>query len=173
MAEKETQKEEKKQVAENLTQENSQNSFLTKKITPSDTNRRRKKVIGRGVGSGKGRTATKGHKGYKARSGNGKNIGFEGGQMPLIRRLPKVGFSNYAHKITYSVVNLDSLEKKIADGETVDPIVLKKRQLISTLKHPVKVLGKGSLSKTLTFSPEITMSKTVKENSKVKVVEKD
>lgn len=149
-----------------------ENSFSTKKISPSNKNRRTKKIIGRGVGSGKGRTATKGHKGYKARSGNGKNIGFEGGQMPLIRRLPKVGFSNYPHKITYSVLNLENLENKFTAGEMIDLAILKKKQLIATLKHPVKILGKGTLSKNLTFSPEIAMSKSVKENPNIKVAAK-
>lgn len=155
-----------------MTEKENLENFIAKKLSSSNKNAKSRKVIGRGVGSGKGRTATKGHKGYKARSGNGKNIGFEGGQMPLIRRLPKVGFSNYPHKVTYSVVNLDSLEKKFKEDEMIDPVVLKKKQLISTIKNPVKILGKGSLSKSLTFSPEIAMSKTVKENPNVKITAK-
>ncbi|HZK33855.1 MAG TPA: 50S ribosomal protein L15 [Bacillota bacterium] len=109
-----------------------------------------KKAIrkGRGPGSGKGKTAGRGHKGQKARSGGGVRPGFEGGQMPLIRRLPKRGFTNIFAKV-YSIVNLKDLEVFEADT-TVTPELLKEAGLIKKLNDNVKVLGEGDLSKKLT-----------------------
>ena len=78
-----------------------------------------KKIVGRGLGSGMGRTATRGHKGYKARSGNGIQLGFEGGQMPLIRRLPKFGFSNARFKVEYKTLRASVIEAKFENDETV------------------------------------------------------
>lgn len=103
---------------------------------------------GRGVGSGKGKTAGRGHKGQKARSGGGVRPGFEGGQMPLTRRLPKRGFTNIFAKV-YSIVNLKDLEVFEPDT-TVTPELLMEYGIIKKLNDGVKVLGEGELTKKLT-----------------------
>ncbi|HOB20472.1 MAG TPA: 50S ribosomal protein L15 [Candidatus Atribacteria bacterium] len=103
---------------------------------------------GRGVGSGKGKTAGRGHKGQKARSGGGVRPGFEGGQMPLTRRLPKRGFTNIFAKV-YSIVNLKDLEVFEPDT-TVTPELLMEYGIIRKLNDGVKVLGEGELTKKLT-----------------------
>ena len=105
-----------------------------------------KKRVGRGMGSGMGKTSTRGHKGQRSRSGSRMMRGFEGGQMPLHRRMPKRGFTNIFRQ-EYNIVNLDRLA---ALGEdTITPDVLRKSGVIST-KHPVKVLGNGELSSAIT-----------------------
>jgi len=105
-----------------------------------------KKRVGRGMGSGMGKTSTRGHKGQRSRSGSRMMRGFEGGQMPLHRRMPKRGFTNIFRK-EYNIVNLDRLA---ALGETtITPEVLRKSGVIST-KHPVKILGDGELTSALT-----------------------
>jgi large subunit ribosomal protein L15 len=105
-----------------------------------------RKRVGRGMGSGMGKTSTRGHKGQRSRSGSRMMRGFEGGQMPLHRRMPKVGFTNIFRK-EYNIVNL---EKLATLGETtITPEVLRKAGVIKT-KHPVKILGDGSLSTALT-----------------------
>jgi large subunit ribosomal protein L15 len=110
------------------------------------------KRIGRGQGSGQGTQAGKGHKGQKARSGGGIRIGFEGGQMPLYRRLPKVGFSNAAFKLEYAVINLEKLEAKFTT-ETVTRDTLVDKGFLSGINKsmPIKILAKGEFSKPLTF----------------------
>ena len=120
---------------------------------------KRKRILGRGQGSGRGTTSGKGHKGQKARSGGKTYVGFEGGQMPLYRRLAQRGFSNYPFKKTFQIVNLKDIDKRYEDGETVDMVSLYNKGLIDgtkksgTLKadFPVKILGDGSLSKKLIF----------------------
>ena len=109
-----------------------------------------KKRLGRGIGSGLGKTSGKGHKGQWARSGGGVRPGFEGGQMPLIRRVPKRGFNNHFRKV-YSVVNLSALEGFEANS-VVDMDALNAKGLIKVVKGCVglKVLGNGTLSKALT-----------------------
>lgn len=107
-----------------------------------------RKRIGRGAGSGHGKTATKGHKGQKARSGGVKPAGFEGGQMPLQRRIPKRGFTNIFRK-EYAVVNLSDLAK-MAGSDPITPEVLKQKGLIKDMKAGVKVLGMGELTTKLT-----------------------
>jgi large subunit ribosomal protein L15 len=105
-----------------------------------------KKRVGRGMGSGMGKTSTRGHKGQRSRSGSRMMRGFEGGQMPLHRRMPKRGFTNIFRK-EYSIVNLEAL---VALGETtITPDVLRKAGVIKT-KHPVKILGDGELKAALT-----------------------
>ena len=113
-----------------------------------------KKRLGRGIGSGLGKTSGKGHKGQWARSGGGVRPGFEGGQMPLIRRVPKRGFNNHFRKV-YSIVNLSELEKFEANS-VVDMAVLLEKGLIKFVKDSVglKVLGNGTLSKALTVKAE-------------------
>jgi large subunit ribosomal protein L15 len=110
------------------------------------------KRIGRGQGSGQGTQAGKGHKGQKARSGGGIRIGFEGGQMPLYRRLPKVGFSNAAFKIEYAVLNLEKLAAKF-DKEVVTRETLVDMGFLSGINKslPIKILAKGEFNKALTF----------------------
>ena len=109
-----------------------------------------KKGLGRGIGSGLGKTSGKGHKGQWARSGGGVRPGFEGGQMPLIRRIPKRGFNNHFKKV-YSIVNLSVLEGLEANS-VVDMQMLNEKGLIKVLKGSVglKVLGNGTLTKALT-----------------------
>jgi large subunit ribosomal protein L15 len=104
-----------------------------------------KKRVGRGMGSGMGKTSTRGHKGQRSRSGSRMMRGFEGGQMPLHRRLPKRGFTNIFRQ-EYNIVNL---EKLAGLGDTVNPDVLRKAGVIST-KRPVKILGDGELKSAIT-----------------------
>ena len=104
---------------------------------------------GRGAGSGNGKTAGYGHKGQKARSGGGVRIGFEGGQMPLARRLPKVGFNNI-FATQYAIVNVADLEATFEAGEVVDTEALKAKGLVKKTLDGVKVLGNGELTKALT-----------------------
>ena len=104
--------------------------------------------LGRGVGSGLGKTSGKGHKGAKARSGGGKAPGFEGGQMPLYRRIPKSGFTNIFAK-EFATINLSELER-FEDGTTVTVALLKQHGLVKQIKDGVKVLGGGELTKKLT-----------------------
>lgn len=109
--------------------------------------RQKTKRIGRGQGSGHGGTATRGHKGQGSRSGSGVKRGFEGGQMPLTRRLPKFGFTR-PFRINYRVVNLETLEKLAADGRIkndVTPEVLHSIGVVSKKTDPVKILGNGTL----------------------------
>ena len=106
------------------------------------------KRLGRGVGSGLGKTSVKGHKGAKARSGGGKRPGFEGGQMPLIRRLPKRGFYN-PFRINYVAINVDRLEV-FEDGMTVTPVELIEYGIIKKIDDGIKIMGNGELTKKLT-----------------------
>ena len=107
------------------------------------------KRIGRGHGSGNGKTAGKGHKGQKARAGHGFRPGFEGGQMPLARRLPKVGFNNI-FATQYAIVNVADLEAAFNAGDVVDTEALKAKGLVKKTLDGVKVLGNGELTKALT-----------------------
>jgi large subunit ribosomal protein L15 len=117
-------------------------------LKPAKGAKKKAKRVGRGVGSGHGKTSTKGHKGQKARSGGVKAPGFEGGQMPLQRRIPKRGFTNIFRK-EYSVVNLDDL-KEMVGAEPVTPEMLMQKGLIKNMKVGVKVLGTGELKTKLT-----------------------
>jgi large subunit ribosomal protein L15 len=108
-----------------------------------------KKRIGRGQGSGNGKTAGRGHKGAKSRSGFKFKRGFEGGQMPLHRRVPKRGFHN-PFRVEYEVVNLDTLSAKFDAGIVVTPELLRERGMVSKAKGLVKVLGRGDIDKALT-----------------------
>src|SRR5512137_1087214 len=117
-------------------------------LKPSQGARKKSKRVGRGHGSGTGKTAGKGHKGQKARSGGSIKAGFEGGQMPLQRRLPKRGFNPLSRK-EYALVNLRDLELFEA-GSVVDIEALGKAGLVGQLKDGIKVLGDGDLSKALT-----------------------
>ena len=118
-------------------------------LTPAAGSTKKVKRIGRGMGSGHGRTATKGHKGQKARSGGTKGPSFEGGQTPLQRRLPKRGFKNYPFKREYAVINLSDLEK-MADAAVVTPETIFERGIVKDLKSGIKILGGGTISKAIT-----------------------
>ena len=111
---------------------------------------KKRKRVGRGPGSGHGKTAGRGHKGEKARAGGAKPVWFEGGQMPLYRRLPKRGFKNIFRK-EYECVNLDQIESHYSEGEIVNKETLFNKGLIKRTELPVKVLGRGDLTKALEF----------------------
>jgi large subunit ribosomal protein L15 len=117
---------------------------------PAGANKR-KRIIGRGTGSGRGTTAGKGNKGQKARSGGKTYVGFEGGQMPLYRRLAHRGFSNYPFKKEWQIINLGEIEKRYESGETVDLASLHKKGLVKGVE-PIKILAMGDFSKKLSFN---------------------
>ena len=117
-------------------------------IKPAPGAKSSRRRVGRGIGSGPGKTAGRGHKGQKARSGGFHKIGFEGGQMPLHRRLPKRGFSSPFPK-TFAVVNVESLNA-FAAGDTVTPETLAGRRIVRALRDGVKILGDGELKIALT-----------------------
>lgn len=120
-------------------------------LTPRPGSKKRRKRLGSGESSGRGKTSGKGHKGQKARSGGSIRLGFEGGQMPLIRRLPKRGFNNTAFKTRYGIVNLHDLND-FADGTTVDEALLREHGLIRGKIDGVKILARGEISKKLTIT---------------------
>lgn len=142
---------------------------LLKELSPTKGSKHAPKRIGRGIGSGMGGTATKGHKGQLARTGGKVRRGFEGGQSPLMRRLPKFGFSNVAFANEYEIVNIGSLNK--LSGE-VTPEVLKSKGLTSGGK--VKILGQGELKASLTVKAhkfsESAKSAIEKAGGKVEVI---
>ncbi len=117
-------------------------------LKPSEGSRSSRKRIGRGIGSGTGKTSGKGHKGQNARSGGGVRPGFEGGQNPLFRRLPKRGFTNINRK-EFAIVNLDTLNR-FEDGTEVTPALLIETGVVSSEKSGIKILGNGTLNKKLT-----------------------
>ena len=132
-----------------------------------------KKRVGRGPGSGLGKTSGKGQKGQKARSGVSIPATFEGGQLPLYRRLPKRGFSNAKFKVVYAIVNLDDLNK-FEDGTVVTPALLKEVGLVKKGLDGVKVLGEGNLEKKLTIQANkfstSALEKIEKSGSKAEVI---
>ena len=117
-------------------------------LAPAEGATKVRKRIGRGIGSGNGKTAGKGHKGQNARSGGGVRPGFEGGQLPLFRRLPKRGFSNAKFKVEYAVINLSDLNKFENDA-VITPELLKEMGLVKNQLNGIKVLGNGTLEKKL------------------------
>jgi large subunit ribosomal protein L15 len=119
------------------------------KIRPPTGARKARKRVGRGPGSGHGKTASRGHKGAKSRSGFRFKRGFEGGQMPLHRRVPKRGFHN-PFRVEYAVVNLDTLAEVFEAGSSVTPDVLRERGLVRQTRVRIKVLGRGDIAKKLT-----------------------
>ncbi len=120
-------------------------------LSPRPGAKKRRKRLGSGESSGTGKTSGKGHKGQKARSGGSIRLGFEGGQMPLIRRLPKRGFNNAAFKTVFGIVNVDDLND-FADGATVDEAALRKEGLVRGKIDGVKILARGELKKKLTIT---------------------
>ncbi len=118
-------------------------------LSPAPGSRTRKRRVGRGEASGLGKTSGRGHKGHKARSGGGKERGFEGGQTPIHRRLPKRGFSNARFKKEYAVINVEDLPRAARDG-VVDPRLVVEAGVVKDLKDGLKVLGEGEVSERLT-----------------------
>ncbi len=130
---------------------------------PGATHERRR--VGRGMGSGLGKTSGKGEKGQKARSGVSIKATFEGGQLPLYRRLPKRGFSNYKFKIKYVTINVEDLNR-FADGTVVTPELLKDCGLLKKQLSGVKVLGNGTLEKKLTIKANKFSAEAVRKIEK-------
>ena len=123
-------------------------------LSPAEGSTKERFRKGRGAGSGNGKTAGKGHKGQNARSGGGVRPGFEGGQLPLYRKLPKRGFKNFLFKKNYAVINVEVLNK-FNDGDVVDNVALFKAGIIDTVKTPVKVLGEGEVTKNITVQAQV------------------
>ena len=120
-------------------------------LSPAPGSRKKAKRLGQGIASGTGKTAGKGHKGHKARAGGGVRPGFEGGQMPLARRVPKRGFNNARFAREYQIVNVSSLNDKFEAGREVTAHDLLNAGLIRSASLPVKILAKGELTKALTL----------------------
>nr|WP_315101505.1 50S ribosomal protein L15 [uncultured Fretibacterium sp.] len=120
-------------------------------LSPAPGSRKKAKRLGQGIASGTGKTAGKGHKGHKARAGGGVRPGFEGGQMPLARRVPKRGFNNARFAREYQIVNVSSLDDKFEAGREVTAHDLLNAGLIRSDSLPVKILAKGDLAKALTL----------------------
>ncbi len=116
-------------------------------LKPNTGAKHRRKRLGCGESSGHGKTSGKGHKGQKARSGGSIRPGFEGGQMPLFRRLPKRGFNNAAFKTVFGIVNLDDLEKRFESGAAINEKLLRGAGLVRGKLDGIKVLGRGELTK--------------------------
>ena len=131
-------------------------------LKPAEGSTKSRKRIGRGIGSGKGGTSTRGHKGAKSRSGYSRKIGFEGGQMPLIRRVPKFGFTNI-NRVEYKAVNLYDLEKLAIDKNlsVIDKEVLVNSGLASK-KDLIKVLGNGTLTKKIEVTVDAFSKSAIK-----------
>jgi large subunit ribosomal protein L15 len=116
-------------------------------LKPNPGAKHRRKRLGAGESSGHGKTSGKGHKGQKARSGGSIRPGFEGGQMPLHRRLPKRGFNNAAFKTVYGIVNLDDLEKRFEEGAAINEKLLRGAGLVRGSLDGIKILGRGEVRK--------------------------
>ncbi len=135
-------------------------------LKPAENSRFSQKRLGRGIGSGLGKTSGKGHKGQNARSGGGVRVGFEGGQMPLMRKLPRRGFNNANFKKQYSIVNLAVLNK-FDENAVVDSNALIEKGILSKVEeYGVKVLGNGKLEKVLTIK-----ASKFSESAKKKIAE--
>jgi large subunit ribosomal protein L15 len=137
---------------------------LLSNLTNVPGSKHKKKRVGRGPASGWGKTSGKGHKGQNSRSGGGVPASFEGGQMPLIRRLPKRGFKNPFKKV-YNIINLSTLDKKYSDEETVSIETLMEKQIIKKELDGVKILGNGEISKKLKISVD-----KISANAKEKIL---
>jgi len=143
-------------------------------LAPDIGSKHKKKRVGRGPGSGHGGTSCRGNKGQKSRSGGGVRLGFEGGQMPLIRRLPKRGFTGIFKK-EYNIVNLKSLEEKFSDNDEVTASTLKQKGLVKK-DLPVKILGSGEITKKLKVKvagfSKSAREKILKAGGSVEILEK-
>ena len=127
----------------------------------TDGSKSNAKRVGRGTSSGFGKTSGRGQKGQKSRSGGGVRLGFEGGQNPLFRRIPKRGFNNYNFSVRYAVINVSDLNR-FSDGAEITPELLKEVGLVKKQLDGIKVLGNGTLDKKLTVKASV-FSKTAKE----------
>ncbi|MGJ8454960.1 50S ribosomal protein L15 [Pseudothermotoga sp. U03pept] len=130
-------------------------------LKPTPGSVRKPKRVGRGIGSGLGKTGGRGHKGQKSRGSGKVHLWLEGGQTPLHRRLPKVGFKSFTHK-NYAVVNLRMLEERFETNEEVTPETLVRKGLVKDIKDGIKILGNGELTKPLTVKAH-AFSKTAKK----------
>ena len=126
--------------------------MLSNEITAIAGADKKRNRVGRGRGSGNGKTAGRGHKGAGSRAGNSTHLAYEGGQMPLFRRLPKRGFSNAKFAVRYEIVNVSQLERVFSDGATVSADELIGAGLVNSRKSRIKILGDGELTKKLTVS---------------------
>ena len=144
--------------------------FLHELSSPKGS-RKKRKIVGRGKGSGHGKTSGKGHKGQKARAGRGILLGLEGGQVPLIRRLPKFGFRSKS-PILNQVVNVESLNK-FANGAVITAESLKNEGLIASLNKPFKILGDGNVTKSVVVKEgsvsKTALDKIVKAGGKIEI----
>ncbi len=129
-------------------------------LSPAPGSRKNRKRVGRGPGSGMGKTSTRGHKGLKARSGGTVRPGFEGGQMPIYRRLPKRGFTNI-FKTRYAILNVSDLDR-FDDGTAIDVELLRQTGLVKGRVDGVKILGDGELTKKFSFKA-VLVSQTARE----------
>lgn len=140
-------------------------------LKPKSGSVKRPKRVGRGAGSGHGKTSTKGHKGQKSRAGSGKGPAFEGGQTPMQRRLPKRGFKNFAFKKVYAVINLSDIDslitKKFTDVDAITPEFLLKHGVIKKQLDGIKVLGDGELSKPINIKAHAFSSSAVQKIQKI------
>lgn len=124
---------------------------------------KRGKRVGRGRGSGCGKTSSRGHKGWGQRSGNGAQFGFEGGQNPMVRRMPKRGFNNMKFADVVEIVNVSDLQRCFEDGATVDLEALRSKRLVEGRKVKVKLLGKGELTHKLNVSVDCASKSAVEK----------
>ncbi len=129
-------------------------------LKPAKGSTKASKRVGRGIGSGLGKTAGRGHKGQKSRSGGSVRAGFEGGQMPLLRRLPKRGFSNHLFRKDFQIVNLSTLE--LLKLKKIDASKLAEKGVVKSAFDPIKILGNGDLTKAIEISAS-AFSKTAIE----------
>lgn len=146
--------------------------MLINELAPAKGSKRKRFIVGRGAGTGNGKTSGKGHKGQNARSGGGVRPGFEGGQMPLHRRLPKRGFTNIFAK-KYVSINVQVLND-FEDGTVVTADLLKERKIISKIKDGIALLGRGELTKSITVQlsrcSKSAEEKIIAKGGKVEVV---
>jgi len=136
--------------------------MMIHEVTEKAGAHRRRKRVGRGPGSGHGKTCGRGHKGAGSRSGFSRKPGYEGGQVPFFARLRQVGFNNSRFRIEYHTINVQTLESRFADGDQVTPDGLVHAGLMSNTRKPVKILGQGELTKKLHVTAA-TFSDTAKE----------
>ncbi len=140
-------------------------------LSPAPGSRKKRKRVGRGPGSGHGKTSCRGHKGQKARTGGGTKPGFEGGQMPLQRRLPKRGFTNIFQK-QYAIVNLGTLDK--LSETAITPDVLVKEGVVKRVRDGIKILGNGEITKPITVKAHAfsasAKEKIIKAQGSVEVI---
>ena len=150
--------------------------MMIHEITEKAGKYKARKRVGRGRGSGVGKTSGRGHKGAGSRSGYSRRPGFEGGQMQYFRRIPKRGFSNADFKTVYSIVNVSSLQERFEKGDSVDVAALVEKGLVRNFKNPIKILGQGELSIALTITADKVSTSAQKKiedaGGKVAIIEK-